>query len=69
MGDKLSQDNDVTNIYKTQFQKNGTSNKHAEHDFNHTISSFSTRDKRTKVNPKFSDGIASSCPTQKEPLF
>ncbi len=42
---------------KPNSEKDGTSNKHGEHDFNHTIS-FSTRDKWTKVNPKFSDGIA-----------
>jgi hypothetical protein len=42
---------------KPNSKKDGTSNKHGEHDFNHTIS-FSTRAKRTKANPDFSDGIA-----------
>ncbi len=53
---------------KPNSKKDGTSNKHGEHDFNHIIS-ISTRDKRTKVNPKFSDGIVLGCPAQKEPLF
>jgi hypothetical protein len=44
-------------LIKPNCEKDGTSNKHGEQDFNYTIS-FSTRSKKTKVNPNFSDGIA-----------